>query len=135
MIPFIMIATVMVVVALALIGVPLIRGRARSAHAARPEMNLSIYRDQFTELEADRARGAISDEQYAENRAELERRVLDEGTGDRDPGVTARSKSGLWTAIVLAGAVPIISVLLYLSWGDPDAFSPLGRAQTAAQDD
>ncbi len=131
---FIMIATAMVVVALAFIGLPLIRGRSQAGAAQRPAMNLEIYRDQFAELEADHARGAVSEAQYAENRAELERRVLEEGTAGREQAAAARGKAGLWTAIVVAGAVPVVAALLYLRWGDPDAFSPLGRAQTAQND-
>lgn len=131
MITFVILATVMVVVTLAFVGLPLIRGSGR-AGVERPAINLAIYRDQFAELEAERARGAISDAQYTENRAELERRVLEEGAASREPVAAGRSKAGLWTAIVLAGAVPVISALLYTQWGDPDAFSALGRATTSA---
>ena len=133
---FILIAAVMVAVVLVWLGVPLLRSRGAAADVAQPAINLAIYRDQFAELEADRARGAVSEAQYAETRAELERRVLEEGAGGlASSGGAAGSKAGLWTAIVLAGAVPVVAALMYLQWGEPDAFSPLGRATTAQGED
>lgn len=133
---FILIAAVMVAVVLVWLGVPLLRNRGAAADVAQPAINLAIYRDQFAELEADRARGAVSDAQYAETRAELERRVLEEGAGGlASGGNAAGSKAGLWTAIVLAGSVPVVAALMYLQWGEPDAFSPLGRATTAQGDE
>jgi cytochrome c-type biogenesis protein CcmH len=133
---FILIAAVMVVVVLVWLGVPLLRGRGAAADVAQPAINLAIYRDQFAELDADRARGAVSEAQYAETRAELERRVLEEGADGGAAGRAAGAgKAGLWTAIVLAGVVPVLAALLYLQWGEPDAFSPLGRATTAQGDD
>lgn len=135
---FILIAAVMVVIVLVWLGVPLLRGRGDAADVAQPAINLAIYRDQFAELEADRARGAVSEAQYAETRAELERRVLEEGAGGSASGggsATAGHKAGLWTAIVLAGVVPVLAALMYLQWGEPDAFSPLGRASTAQGED
>ena len=133
---FILIAAVMVAVVLVWLGVPLLRNRGAAADVAQPAINLAIYRDQFAELEADRARGAVSEAQYAETRAELERRVLEEGAGGlASGGSAAGSKAGVWTAIVLAGAVPVVAALMYLQWGEPDAFSPLGRATTAQGDE
>ena len=132
---FILIAAVMVAVVLLWLGVPLLRNRGGAADVAQPAINLAIYRDQFAELEADRARGAVSEAQYAETRAELERRVLEEGAGGLATPASGASKAGLWTAIVLAGSVPVLAALMYLQWGEPDAFSPLGRASTAQGED
>lgn len=134
MINFILIAIVLVAVALVFVGLPLVRAHSGKSGGQRPAMNVAIYRDQFAELEADRARGAISEEQYAENRAELERRVLEEGAAGREEIKSGRSKAGVMTAVVLAGILPITAALLYMKWGDPDAFSPLGKAQTAQTD-
>ena len=132
---FIVIAALMVAVVLVWLGVPLLRGRASGADVNQPAINLAIYRDQFAELEADRARGAVSEAQYAETRAELERRVIEEGSGGLAAPAPGAGKAGLWTAILLAGAVPVLAALMYLQWGEPDAFSPLGRATTAQGED
>jgi cytochrome c-type biogenesis protein CcmH len=132
---FIVIAALMVAVVLVWLGVPLLRGRASGADVNQPAINLAIYRDQFAELEADRARGAVSEAQYAETRAELERRVIEEGSGGLAATAPGAGKAGLWTAILLAGAVPVLAALMYLQWGEPDAFSPLGRATTAQGED
>ena len=76
---FIAIATVMVVIALAWLLWPLLRARSAPT-VERHVANASIYRDQFADLDADLRRGTISEARYAEARkAELERRLLDEG--------------------------------------------------------
>ena len=69
MIPFLIVAFVMVAIALAWVVVPLMR-RAASVAPAREAMNVAILRDQLKELDADLARGALTAEQHAEARRE-----------------------------------------------------------------
>jgi cytochrome c-type biogenesis protein CcmH len=58
--------------ALALVLRPLLSGKRAARAASRPshnETNVSIYRDQLRELEADRAAGKLAADDYASVRA------------------------------------------------------------------
>ena len=123
---FIIVAILMVAAALAWVLWPLLRPSNRTS-IDRRGANLAVYKDQFADLDADLARGSISQEQYTEAKAELERRMLDEARAEKTvqaPAPAARFK----TALVLAAAIPIIAGLLYARLGAPDAFSPLATA-------
>lgn len=127
---FLAIATVMVVIALAWLLWPLLRAGSRGAvqgHVA----NAAIYRDQFADLDADLARGTISEASHAEARAELERRLLDEGRMDAPASQKAPQRAGA-TAVVVALAVPVLAGLLYWQLGEPEAFSPLAKMNEAS---
>ncbi len=126
MIIFIIVAAVMVAVALAWVLWPLLRPARRTA-VERRAVNLTVYKDQFADLDADLARGSITREHYDEAKAELERRMLDEARVD--PQVAApKSVGGVKTALVIGAAIPVIAGLLYAKLGAPDAFSPLATA-------
>ena len=77
---FVLISAAMTVAAVLWVVVPLIRRREAGGFGGG-ESNLAILRTQLAELGADLANGTISDEQYASAKSELERRVLEEGTG------------------------------------------------------
>ena len=115
---FWIIAGVLIAVALLFIVPPLLGRTKGQASATRSEVNLSIYRDQLRELDADLAAGTLSKEQYQSARSELEARVLDDsGTAE----VLAQPSGGRmrhW-AIAAVIAVPILTVSLYLVLGKP----------------
>jgi cytochrome c-type biogenesis protein CcmH len=126
MIPFLVIAVVMVTIACAWVLVPLL-SRRQDATIGGQASNLSVLRDQRAELKADLANGVISPEQYEVARAELDRRVLEEAAGDA-AGVPAASRASAWTAAMVGAGIPVAAVLLYLILGTPSAFFP-GLAQ------
>lgn len=131
---FIILAIVMMAVGVAIVLVPLLRTRRR-ADIDRAGANLGILKDQLAELERERARGAVGAEHYAEAKAELERRVLDEaqagpaagsGQGARAKGEVVRSNwSARVAAAVVAVAVPVGASLIYARFGDFGAFDPV----------
>jgi cytochrome c-type biogenesis protein CcmH len=123
---FIIVAIVMVATAIAWVLWPLLRPSNR-ASIERRTANLTIYKDQFADLDSDLARGSLSQEQYAEAKAELERRMLDEAKTDAAAPASAPTVR-FKTAIVLAAVIPIVAGLLYARLGAPDAFSPLATA-------
>ena len=121
MIPFVVVAVVMLTVACALVLVPLLARR----HPAAPERdasNLSVLRDQRAELESDLAVGVISHGQYEVARSELDRRVLEEV--DVPEAIPAARRGSAWTAAVVGAGLPIAAVLLYLVLGTPAALFP-----------
>ncbi len=121
---FVVIAAILTAVALAWLLPPLLRrGRATPA-VERAAANLGILKDQLAELEAEYARGAVSPEQYAETRAELQRRVLEEVAAESPAAPPAASRSARTTALVIALVVPTAAGLIYWQRGDLAAFDP-----------
>jgi cytochrome c-type biogenesis protein CcmH len=124
---FIVAAVVMLAIGLAWILPPLLRGGAR-AKVDRTAVNLGILKDQLAELEAEHARGAIGDEQYAATRADLQQRVLDETQAEPAAAEAPRaSQLGKLTAAVVVLATPIAAAMMYARFGDLSAFNPLAR--------
>jgi cytochrome c-type biogenesis protein CcmH len=116
-------------VALAFVLVPLLRRRRPGFDAAEvAHSNLSILRDQGAELSADLARGTISPAQYADARAELERRALEEDASPAAKGAAA--PAARWTAAVLAVLIPAGVLAMYLWVGEPAGL----RSEAVAQD-
>jgi len=128
-ITFVLIAAAMVAAALAWILVPLLRGRS-GASVAREASNVAILRDQLRELDADLGNGTLSREQYDQARAELERRVLDESKAASAPAKATPSAAAAWTAAIVAGALPIAALVIYVALGNFDAFSPIAARDT-----
>jgi cytochrome c-type biogenesis protein CcmH len=118
---FVIIAVAMVTVALAWVLWPLLRPTpARSVeHSAA---NVTIFKDQFADLDADLARGTISAEQHAESKSELERRLLDEARSPESVRIERRPPR--WPAVIVAVIAPIAAAALYWQLGTPDALSP-----------
>lgn len=130
MIAFVAITAVMVAAALAWVLLPLLRG-ASPGGIEREASNVAILRDQLAELDVDLANGTIPRGQYEQARRELEARVLDESTTAGE-ATRAPSTAGAWTAAIVAAALPITALLLYVSLGNFDAFSPLAARPSAA---
>ena len=129
MIVFFIVAGLMIVSALLFIVPPLIGKRLRQGNVSHGETNLSIHRDQLTELAADLASGTISQDQYDAAKREIERRVLEEAEEDAEQ--VARSGGPNWTlAISAAVMIPFVAIATYLVLGNPVAFDP---AKVAAQ--
>ena len=124
---FIIVAAVMVAAALAWVLWPLLRPASQPS-VERRMVNLSVYKDQFADLDADFARGSITQDNYNEAKAELERRMLEEARAEKT-AVAPAPVGGVKTAIVVAAAIPVLAGLLYVKLGAPDAFSPLATAQ------
>lgn len=120
-------AVVMVVIGLAWLMPPLLRGGAR-ARVDRTAVNLGILKDQLAELEAEHARGAIADLQYAATKADLQQRVLEETRAEPTPAeLPGASQLGKLTAAIVVVLVPVASALMYVNFGDLSAFNPLAR--------
>ena len=111
----------MVTVALAWILWPLLRPTA-SRSVEHSAANVSIFKDQFADLDSDLARGTLSAEQHAESKSELERRLLEEA---RSPeSASSERLSHRWSAVVVALIAPLAAAALYWQIGNPGALSP-----------
>jgi cytochrome c-type biogenesis protein CcmH len=109
----------------------------REMEDERKEANIAVYRDQLSELESDLRNGIVSDEQYAQDREEIERRLLeDTATSQTTKTVTAPALLRN-TAYLLGIGLPLIAVIFYLNVGSPKSISETpqvasARGQTAA---
>ena len=118
------IASSMTLLILGLLLWPLLKRTSQLSATGEQEKTLSIFRQQFAELEQDRANGVLTDELYQQARRELERRLLEEtGTTETTPTKAQRQVSSRPVAFALAVIVPTVSGLLYWELGNPLAMT------------
>jgi cytochrome c-type biogenesis protein CcmH len=94
----------------------------RKTEDERRQANIAVYRDQLSELESDLKNGIVSQEQYTQDREEIERRLLEDtksGTSERKASTTAATAR--YTAYAIGIAIPLVSVVFYLNVGNPKA--------------
>ena len=128
---FIAITAVMTAIAVLWVVVPLLRRREPGDGIETGGSNLAILRTQLAELDADVGSGVLSAEQHASARAELERRVLEEGGSEgasEGASVGGAQSGGAAAAIVLALLIPLAALGMYLWVGEPDGMRPEAAA-------
>jgi cytochrome c-type biogenesis protein CcmH len=116
---FWVLAALMTLAAVAIILVPLLRARARTA-PSRAQANLDILRGQRREIEADVASGLLSPESRDEALAELVARA----DGDLEPqaGAEKAAAGRPWIAAAFAAVlVPALAFGIYAATGNPAA--------------
>ena len=91
---------------------------------ARREANIAIYRDQLSELEADLRNGIVSEEQYVQDRDDIERRLL-EDTGKETTKRKPAQISGTMRkhAYLVGVGLALVAVIFYLRVGSPDGIT------------
>ena len=114
---FTSLATAMVVFAIGFMLWPLLR-RKPVAAASRSDHDVSVYKDQLSEIARDRQRGVITEAEAKEAEREVQRRLLAAAEeAERVQAPTARRE---WvTPIVLAVVTPAAAAGLYLWLGSP----------------
>lgn len=118
---FWIIAGLMIVVALIFILPPLVK-RSDLPTVERNRLNADIYKDQFSELEADLRNGVLSQEQFEQGRLDLERNLLADVTESAEPTPVAnKSKTGQVTAAIVGLALPVLAVGIYIQLGQYEA--------------
>jgi cytochrome c-type biogenesis protein CcmH len=95
--------------------------RRSAASVSRRDANVSIYRDQLRELDADLKSGLLAPADYERSRRELEARALEDAARpDSAPAAPAR-RALTWG---LGAGIPVFALALYLVIGSPGALSP-----------
>ena len=122
-------AIVCVAIALAFVLPPLMRARDGAGKAARRDVNIAVYRDQLKEMQADRANGLLSDEQYQAARRELEARLADDALAPETAPVLGHAGSRR-LGYTLGAVLPAAAFGLYFWLGNP---ASLVAGDTAAQ--
>lgn len=113
-------AIVLVLIVLGLILPALLRPSTVAANNADAEKR-AIFRQQFAELEQDKANGVLDSTQYDTAKSELERRFLEE-VGDTAVTVAASSPDRRLAAVILV-VLPLAAGLLYYKLGSPVSIS------------
>ena len=124
MIIFWLVCAIFVAIALAFVLPPLLQGSTTKTDASdQKEANIAIYRDQISELETDLATGIVSQEQFDQDRDEIERRLLEDVTSS--VAVSSKplkpAKEGRGAVYAVALGLPILAVAFYLRIGNPYA--------------
>ncbi|MEO3432496.1 c-type cytochrome biogenesis protein CcmI [Inquilinus sp. CAU 1745] len=113
---FWIVAALLTAGAVALLLTPLMK--ARTEAPARAEHDLAVYRDQLAEVDRDRARGLVTDDQAEAARAEIGRRMLAASRNRRTIG-TPGGRGPRWAAMALMIAIPLAALAIYLPVGRP----------------
>ncbi len=95
------------------------RADVEAGDAARADV--AVYADQLEQIEADHARGLLSEAEAASARAEVARRLLNRKAADGVGGTAAmpsRMSDRLTSTVLLA--IPVLAVALYAILGSPD---------------
>ena len=108
-------------VALGLVLRPFLR-RKSAAPVSRRDANVSIYRDQRRELDADLKNGLLAPADYERSRRELEARALEDAARPDSAPATPARRALAWG---LGAGIPAFALALYLVIGSPGALSPI----------
>jgi len=102
----------------------LLREKKPVTQASQANANAKVYRDQILDLDHEHDSGHISDEEWQQSRDELSLRLLEDTSAVDDPAAKTE-KPAIWTAVVLAVALPLGSMGMYMWVGQPEALNPL----------
>jgi cytochrome c-type biogenesis protein CcmH len=123
MLTFWIIAALFVLFALWFVLPPLVQKAGDNKGDDRRAANVLIYQDQFKEMAADLKNGLMSEEQYQQDKEELERRLLEDINRPNSDSVSAAPATRKF-AYGVGMAIPIGVIALYFVVGDPKALSP-----------
>ncbi len=111
---------VLTVVALLVLLPPLLRVRDNE-DVSRQGLNVTVYRDQLKELDADLANGLINQAEYEQAKQETEASLLQDVSA---PDTSARNMASSSTAaIIVALALPLFAGFLYFQLGKPQSLN------------
>ncbi len=93
---------------------------AATRDRAPEAFDAAVYRDQLSELDSDRARGLIGEEEAEAARVEIARRLLAADSNARAPERAKPGGTRTRAAMIAVGAaLPLLALSLYLTYGSP----------------
>ena len=108
------VAGVLTAALLALLLPTLLRTRVQDGHA----YDVAIYRDQLSEVLRDRERGLLGEDEASAAQREIERRLLAADAAARGRGRAATPPRRVLAAVI-AVALPVVALPIYLQLGSP----------------
>ena len=125
MVVFSTVAFLLVAAALLFLLPPLIQRQSSQSAVERKELNVLLYKDQLAELEADLKSENITQDQFDQAHADLERSLLQDVAEDDGEKKPVKTISGNIAAIVVGVAVPVVAIAIYAYLGEgKDGFEP-----------
>jgi cytochrome c-type biogenesis protein CcmH len=119
MLTFWIIAALLILFAFWFILPTLVNRPSSEEEVERREANVLVYKDQHRELDADLKNGLIGKEQYEQEKAELERRMLEDVVAST-VDVAAKKTTNTF-AYGVAAFIPVGAIALYFVVGNPQA--------------
>jgi len=110
-------AGALLLVALAFLLLPILRGRRAQTEEDRTALNVALYEERLAELTAQNVAGTLSDEQLEAGRADAARELLEDTEGSDAPRL---AKLGRSVPLIAALLVPLVGYGLYMHWGAID---------------
>ncbi len=110
-------AGALLLVALAFLLLPILRGRRAQAEEDRTALNVALYEERLAELTSQNAAGTLTDEQLEAGRADAARELLEDTEGGDTPKL---AKLGRSVPLIAAVLVPLVGYGLYMHWGAID---------------
>ncbi|MBJ9975389.1 c-type cytochrome biogenesis protein CcmI [Pseudomonas sp. S75] len=111
-------AGLLLLAALALLLIPVLRGRRRQQlEQDRTALNVALYEERIVELDAQHRAGVLDAERLAQGRAEVARELLSDTEGAEAPRA---GELGRTVPVLAALLVPALALGLYLHFGAAD---------------
>ena len=95
--------------------------------------NVDVYREQYQEMEADLRNGLTTEEQFQQDKEELERRLLEDVTVAKKIESSASGPLNRKLVYGIFAAIPIVALSLYARIGSPKALNPQTAAPSVGQ--
>ncbi len=127
---FWIISVLFVASALILVLPPLLRKRPGPDKLQRRDINISVYRDQLKEMEADRASGLLADDQFEAAKLELEARLAEDALAP-DTATAPAASGSRRIGYSLGVLLPIAAFGLYFWLGDPTSMMDMAHSQSS----
>lgn len=110
-------ASLLLLAGLAVLLVPLLRGRKAQTEEDRTALNVSLYQERLAELQTQLVAGVLSAAQMDQARAEAGRELLADTDGYE---LKSSAKLGKALPLLVSFMVPLLGLGLYLQWGASD---------------
>ncbi len=120
MITFWLIVTCMLILAFAFVLPPLLRQPHKDKSAAREKINIAIHKEHLQELQNELNQGELSQKDFDHASHEVERALLSDITDDGQDHTHKIYRRSIRTAILIAIALPIFAIGIYLILGETD---------------
>jgi len=104
--------------ALAALLLPMVLRKRTDEAPLRAQFDLTVYKDQLTEIDRDVERGVLSADQANSARTEIERRML-AVSGDTGDAVIKNTPAPAWLVAIVVFTVPLGAFALYFHLGQP----------------
>lgn len=124
---FLISAALLVIAALTAVLVPLLKKNPGTDGSESSALSLQILREHLEELEHERQADTLSPAQYEKERAEIERRAIEDGRLATPSAVAPTDRRPVWLAAAISAAVAVLTVALYLQLGTPTALQSVSN--------